>query len=309
MKCSGAHLLTPIYLKLDDAMPWPEQERAFYVLSRDGLFLCRNTPFFRSCVPMGEFPSELAGQAPFMKLSYPRIPRRLMERVIGFFDLIGDRHASEAAVLIAWNRAANAIEIVVPDQVGLVGKTWSGRSYPIELKYEVPALPPHLALLGDIHSHVDGPAYASSMDRCDEVYRPGLHIVVGRILDEPPQIHCEATADGYRFSVRDLSLILEGYHRRRIDEVPPDWVAKVAVKPWSSTHQCDSPDKAGPASGAARTSPPSLGSGSSGPAPQAQDRADAAPKPEESAHGTRASSPPPCSCGPMPDDAPSPSQP
>lgn len=74
MKCSGAHLLTPIYLKLDDAMPWPEQERAFYVLSRDGLFLCRNTPFFRSCVPMGEFPSELAGQAPFMKLSYPRIP-------------------------------------------------------------------------------------------------------------------------------------------------------------------------------------------------------------------------------------------
>lgn len=309
MKCSGAHLLTPIYLKLDNAMPWPEQERAFYVLSRDGLFLCRNTPFFRSCVPVGEFPSELAGQAPFMKLSYPRIPRRLMEQVIGFFDLIGDRHASEAAVLIAWNRAANAIEIIVPDQVGLVGRTWSGKPYPIELEYQVPPLPPHLALLGDMHSHVDGSAYASYMDRCDEVYRPGLHIVVGRIQEEPPQFHCEATADGYRFSVHDLSLILEGYHRRRIDEVPPDWIAKVAVRPWTSKRQCDTPDRTGFASGAAGASHLSLESGSSMPPAQAEDRADAAPNPEDNTHGARVSPTPSHPYGPLPGDAPSPAKP
>ena len=104
MKCSGQHLLTPLYLKLDNAMAWPEVEKAFYLLTNNGLFLCRNTPFFRSCVPVEEFPSELAGQKTFLKLSYPRIPRQLMERVIGFFDLIGERYASEAAVLIAWNR-------------------------------------------------------------------------------------------------------------------------------------------------------------------------------------------------------------
>ena len=45
---------------------------------------------------------------------------------------------------------------------------------------------------------------------------------------------CEAIADGHRFKVRDLSLIMEGYHSRRMDEVPPDWIDKVTVKPLSS---------------------------------------------------------------------------
>jgi hypothetical protein len=244
MKCSGQLLFTPLYLKLNDAMPWPEQEKAFYLLSSDGLYLCRNTPFFRSCVPVEDFPSELAGQKPFLKLSYPRIPRRLMEQVIGFFDLVGERHASEAAVLIGWNRTTNSVQIIVPDQVGLVGTTCDGNPYPMELEYEVPPLPPHLLLLGDIHSHVDGPAYASYMDKSDEAHRPGLHFVIGRILDEPPQIYCEATTDGFRFKVPDLSLVLEGYHRRRVKEVPPEWISKVTVKPWSSKHRFDANSQA-----------------------------------------------------------------
>ena len=239
MKCSGQQLFTPLYLKLNEAMPWPEQEKAFYLLSSQGLFLCRNTAFFRSCVPVQDFPSELAAQKPFLKLSYPRVPRRLMERVIGFFDVIGERHASEAAVLLAWNRDTNTVEAVIPNQVGLVGMSWSGHPYPLEVEYELPQLPPHLVLIGDIHSHVDGSAYASCTDRSDEIHWPGLHIVVGRILDEPPQFHCEATADGFRFRVHDLSLVLEGYNRRRVKEVPPDWLDKITVKPWSSRHRND----------------------------------------------------------------------
>ena len=239
MKCSGQQLFTPLYLKLNDAMPWPEEEKAFYLLSSQGLYLCRNTPFFRSCVPVEDFPSELAGQKPFLRLSYPRIPRRLLEQVIGFFDIIGDRHGSEAAVLLAWNRTTEAMELIVPEQVGLVGTSWSGHPYPLELEYEVPPLPAHLVLLGDIHSHVDGSAYASYMDKSDEAHRPGLHLVVGRILDEPPQFHCEAIADGFRFKVRDLSLVVEGYHRRRVKEVPPEWLSKVTVKPWTNRHRYD----------------------------------------------------------------------
>jgi hypothetical protein len=245
MKCSGSHLFTPLYLKLDDAMPWPDTEKAFYLLSRDGLFLCRNTRFFRSCVPVERFPSELAGHKPFLELSYPRVPRRLIELAVGFFDVIGERYNSEAAVLLVWNSLTDSVELVVPDQVGLVSTTWSGLTYPLELEYEVPPLPPHLALLGDIHSHVDGPAYASYTDMHDEAHRPGLHLVVGRILDEPPQFHCEAIADGLRFRVSDLSLVLEGYHRRRVAEVPPEWLAKITVKPWSAKPRRDTAASSG----------------------------------------------------------------
>jgi hypothetical protein len=206
------------------------------LLSSNGCFLCRNTPFFRSCVPVESFPSELAGQKPFLTLSCPRIPRRLMELVVGFFDVIGRRHASEAAVLIAWNRATEVIEIVVPDQVGIVGMSSYGTAYPMELEYQIPPLPPELMMLGDIHSHVDGLAYSSYLDKADEAHRPGLHIVVGRILDEPPQFHCEATVDGFRFKVGDLDSVLEGYHRRRVKEVPAEWISKVAIRPLSSKY-------------------------------------------------------------------------
>jgi hypothetical protein len=235
MKTSNHQPLTPIYLKMDEAMEWPE-DKTFYLLSREGLFLCRNHVFFSSCVPADRWPSELAGQRPFLKFDYPRLPQHLVERVVGFFDIIGQRHASEAAVLLAWNRETSEIELLVPQQTGTVGCSYYGNPYPMDLHYEIPPLPPHFVLIGDIHSHVDGPAYASWTDKADEAYRPGLHLVVGRIQDEPPEFHCAVVADGTRFRVKDLGLVMDGYQRRRLDEVPPEWIARVSVEKWSSTY-------------------------------------------------------------------------
>src|SRR5436853_153598 len=122
--------VTPIYLKTRDDMPWPEDE-VFYVLSGDGLFLCRNHPFFRSSVPARRWPGELAGHAPALALRYPKLPRRLLEMTVGFFARIGRLHNAEAAVLLAWDRAANRPRLLVPDQTATVGTTWRGETYPI----------------------------------------------------------------------------------------------------------------------------------------------------------------------------------
>ena len=227
-------LQTPIFLKTGDEFAWPENERVFYMLTRDGLFLCRNHQFFRSSARVDRWPAELAAHEPQLKLNYPLIPRRLLEQVVGFFSIIGRRHCSEAAVLLAWNQATTKLEVIVPEQVGIVSQGWYSHLYPMELHYETPPLPPHLMVIGDIHSHVDMAAYASGMDKADEEFRPGLHIVVGRIQDEPPQFHCEVTVDGARFRVRDLETVIAGYKRRRESEVPDDWLAKVTIKTWSS---------------------------------------------------------------------------
>jgi PRTRC genetic system protein A len=225
--------LTPIHLKTHDELPWP-QDKAFYLLSRDGLFLCRTHPFFSSCVPTDRWPGELAGQKPFLKMNYPPLPRPLIERTIGFFDMIGQRHSAEAAVLLVWNRQTEAMELVVPEQVATIGGGAYSAPYPIDVSYEIPTLPAHLMLIGDIHSHVDGPAYASWTDKADEAYRPGLHIVVGRVQNEPPEFHCEVTADGTRFLVKDLSLIIPDYQKRRRD-VPQEWIARVRVEHWANS--------------------------------------------------------------------------
>jgi len=236
-KLSDSNLATPVYLKLSQDMPWPEDD-FFYLLSRDGFFLCRNHAFFQSSTPTEYGPSELAGHKRFIKLSYPKLPQRLMEKVVGFFSRVADRYCAEAAVLLAWNSETESIEVIVPEQRSIVGGSWSGgKFYPINVYYDVPNLPPNLKLIGDIHSHVDGPAYASHTDIEDEAHFPGLHIVVGRIYKEPPEIHIEVTVDGNRFTVENHDMVLEGYKKRRVKEVPEEWMDKVVVetKTWKST--------------------------------------------------------------------------
>jgi hypothetical protein len=71
-------------------------------------------------------------------------------------------------------------------------------------------------------------AYASSTDVKDEVHTAGLHVVVGRIWDEPPDIHIEAVVDGNRFAL-DASQVIEGYRRLRMN-VPGEWIERVQVK-------------------------------------------------------------------------------
>jgi hypothetical protein len=235
MNSHNDQLHTPIFVKVEPDMSMPEDAPVFHLLTRDGLFLCRNHPFFRSSVRVDQFPSELAAHQPFLKMRYPRLPRRLVEQVVGFFAIVGRRYASEAAVLLAWDKAAETVVPIVPEQTGLVGRGWYGDLFPMELQYEIPPLLPHLTLIGDMHSHVDGPAYASSMDKADEQFRAGLHIVVGRVRLEPPEFHCEVTVDGARFAVADLSTVIAGYQRRREREVPQAWLDRLMVKSWSSS--------------------------------------------------------------------------
>jgi len=240
VKCSSDKLFTPLYLKLADTMNWPDEEPVFYLLSKDGLFRCRNHRFFRSCVPAPDWPSELAGQKPFLRLGYPPIPQAMFEKIVGFFSVIGNLHSSEAAVLIGYDLDGKRVVPIVPDQVATVGTSWNGGAYPVDVVYETPVLPPRTILIGDIHSHVDGPAYSSHTDQMDEAHRPGFHLVVGRIQEEPPEFHCEATVDGVRFPIHDLNQVIEGYAHRRCEEVPREWVKKVKVKPWVSFSQSGS---------------------------------------------------------------------
>ncbi len=221
---------TPIYHKLDPNAPWPA-DKFFYLVAQEGLFLCRNHPFFQSCVKIETGPKHLASQKEFMRMSYPSIPRALLERAVGFFQLVADKQNSEAAVILVYRPETKKVELIVPDQKAINSAAYQGQphGYPMDVKYEIPPLPKGTLLIGDIHSHVDGSAYASMTDETDELHRPGVHIVVGHINDEPPSFHCEVVVDGTRFEAK-LDEVTEGYEKRRKGEVPKDWVEKVKLE-------------------------------------------------------------------------------
>jgi hypothetical protein len=160
-----------------------------------------------------------------------------LEYAVGFFDRVYRQYGSEAIVLVLWDLKRQRYRLWVPRQYPSVWVSSGGYRTPMDVHYEVPtSLPPHHLLAADIHSHADMAAYSSHTDKHDETYRDGVHVVIGRIEEEPPEFHLELAIDGYRFGLR-FDDFLEGYGgRRRI--VPRRWLdqLKVTVEgpKWSS---------------------------------------------------------------------------
>ena len=226
-------ILTPILAKAGKELEWPRDERLFYLLAREGLYLCREHEFFRSCVKAKGGPSELYPQQPFFEPRFPEIPPAVIERAVGFFTRIADLHGSEAAALLVWDRGERRVRLVIPEQTATMGGSSGPYRYPIGVHYDPPAdLPSDQVVFGDIHSHVDFAAYASHTDVADEAHSAGLHVVVGRIRDESPEFHVEAVVDGERFML-EPSQVVAGYRERQID-APPHWLDRVKIKQWSS---------------------------------------------------------------------------
>lgn len=229
MKHPDGRLLTPLYVKADDDMPMPDDESVYYVLSSSGLFLCRSHPFFESCVDARTWPTELAAHDQALKLRYPKIRQSQLERVIGFFARVFELHGAEAAVVLLWDHHAKRLRVCVPPQRATVWEGWAGQRHPIDVHYDLPEdLDASLSPIGTIHSHGDGAAYASHTDKQDETYRAGLHIVVGRISNEPPELHCEFVVDGARFRTAP-SAVTEGYRKRNF-RFPRGWLRCVEVE-------------------------------------------------------------------------------
>jgi hypothetical protein len=218
----------PVYLKTTPDMPRPADPE-YYLVTRSGTFLCRNHAFFSSDVRTTRGPSALEFHAEKCSIRYPKLSQAALEFAVGFFDQVYDLHGSEAVILLFWDLKRQRYKLWVPQQEPTVWETSGGHRTALDVAYQVPVpLPQAHLLVGDIHSHADLDAYASHQDRHDEFYRDGVHVVVGRIDEEPPQFHLDIAVDGQRFLLK-FGQFLRGYHRRR-QLVPQAWMDKVQVK-------------------------------------------------------------------------------
>jgi len=220
-------LLTPVYNKTADDGDIPRDDECYYLLSSSGLFIGRNQALARSLVPALNWPRELEPQETFLQLTYPKVPADLLADIIGFFWTIASRHGAEAAVLLGYDGAK--IIPIVPEQTGTISPGYGGEPFPIGLHYDIPVELNGLRIIGDIHSHVFEAAYASSVDMHDERYRPGLHIVAGRLDRDPPQWHVEYVVDGARFPIAPEAVLdLDGYDGRTVP-TNTTWTDRVEV--------------------------------------------------------------------------------
>jgi hypothetical protein len=176
--------MLPIYLKDQDFSP--PDDPIYYLLTRDGLFLVKRTPFFEAAVPAGGIPW-LESMAPGVKLTAPPLPAELLLRALAFFRAVYARHRAEAVALLAWREAGRAYELVIPHQTVGGG----------HCDYEVRDFPAGLTRLGTIHSHAAIGAFHSERDDADERFEDGFHLTVGN-LDGDLTLSCSVVVQGYR---------------------------------------------------------------------------------------------------------------
>jgi hypothetical protein len=138
------------------------------------------------------------------------------------------------------------VHAIAPPQIATITRGYRGRGHPVGLHYEVPSwIPPTWLLVGDVHSHAQLAAFASSVDQEDEHHYPGLHVVVGEVHREPPSFHVEAVIDERRFPLT-LADVVEGYERRA-REFPLKWLKRLrVVDAWEYRRLHEIPASAGP---------------------------------------------------------------
>jgi len=208
--------MLPIYLK-EHGFSTPE-EPIYYLLTRQGLFLVKRTPFFEATLPAAGIPW-LAPQEPEVRLCGPPLHAGLLLQAVAFFRAVYTRHQSEAVALLAWREKAQSYELVIPHQTVGGG----------HCDYMVRDFPAGLLRLGTIHSHAGLEAFHSQRDEADERHEDGFHLTVGN-LDGDLSLSCSVVVQGYHGYLPPEHLISP--YPIPWAEAPPagDWAAEVEDK-------------------------------------------------------------------------------
>jgi hypothetical protein len=219
----------PIYLKEQDPFS-PPPEPTYFLVAQEGVFLVKRSPLYESVTPYSGALPGLASQWPQLRVHLPKLPQRLLERVVGFFLEVFRRYGTEAVVVLLY-APQRGFRIGVPRQS--VRRWYTGVTYvgTYHVQYEHYPRPPGYLQLGTMHSHGDLPASHSCIDEDDERYQEGLHITVGDILAPQPSFRAVFVANGHRFALAPED-VLAGYNRPYLP-APPGWLANVQCRTYS----------------------------------------------------------------------------
>ena len=177
----------PMLPELDD-MPIPEQG-PYFVTTRDRNFVHKKMHFGRVMVPVKEIPTlpRITGGG-VLWLDIPPFPLALLAQVWSFFKWANDERKSEAMVDIIWRN--DAYGIFVPPQTASAGGVKCLR----KAEHYRDA-----AIVGTIHSHCNMGARHSSTDDHDAEGHDGLHITLGRVSANQPDMDFMVSANKIRW--------------------------------------------------------------------------------------------------------------
>ena len=212
--------MIPFYMKTADFTE--PSDSLYYLLASNGIFLVNNNDLFRS-VTVAPGIAGLRSQEPVASLSFPKLPKDLIEQVYGFFAFVFRKWGGEAVAFLYYSPESGRFHVGIPPQK--IFRYRGLREWRTEGRVEYGYLPRPASFLkiGDIHSHPDTSAFFSLTDDYDDS-EDGLRMVMGNLNRRPPDVRVSFVAGGTRFRLRPED-VLESFG----DPVapPPEWTSQV----------------------------------------------------------------------------------
>lgn len=167
-----------------------------YIVGKDGIFLKKKVGLMESVAKVDRI-SILEDVSTSATLHVSKIPAVTFAKIVEFFKEVYEKYDSECIVMVHYNKKKKRYRIEVPEQ----------EVSPASLDYKSEDAYKDYDVVGTIHSHCNMSAFHSGTDIHDEIDRDGIHITVGKIMNEYPQISAEIVANGSRFKVEPTDYI------------------------------------------------------------------------------------------------------
>jgi PRTRC genetic system protein A len=215
--------MIPLYVKTAD-LETPS-DAVYYLLAANGAFLVKKTPLFDS-ITRADDVVPLKTQRPAITFHFPKLPHRLLERVLGFFTQVYRRWDGEAVALLYYSPARQQFRVEVPPQTVQRYRTSQGWRTEGKVQYGSVSRAEGFLKLGDAHSHGDSPAFFSSTDDRDDG-EDGLRMVIGRLNRETPDVCVSFMANGTRFRLDPDEVFEDRSRPVRLVSPPEEWMRRV----------------------------------------------------------------------------------
>jgi PRTRC genetic system protein A len=215
----------PVHVN-DGSKPIPTDDIC-YIIGKDGIYLKKKLGMVESLIKVDNI-SILQPVEQYGKIHLPKIPGKLMAKVVGFFREAYDKYSGEAASILYFNEKTKQYKVVIPEQK----VSGAAVDYEVDLEEKMP----NFRLVGTIHSHANFGAFHSGTDSADEKNFDGLHITVGNVKGSNGSFSLSTSIviNGTRFTVPDSDYIENVIHEEEKKEVTVQGVTYGYT--WSSSN-------------------------------------------------------------------------
>lgn len=192
----------------------PDNLNYAYIQARDGYYLKKRTPLFEAIVKVDEV-ADLEIQKASAKLIAPKISYVLIQEAWRFFQAVYSKFRGEGMVFLLLENGSWEI-VPAKQEVGSANVSYENV---LHKDGKRPA--------GTIHSHCNMGASFSVTDDGDDRFFDGVHITLGRIFEEVPDIAASLAVNGHRFEAEPKQII-DGIPELNLTEHP--WLKNVSAE-------------------------------------------------------------------------------